>query len=406
MPDFIKNEMYNIKINEDIDIDELLNNALIKSKMDEIDEILKILFNKMMKDKEIYENYICYKTIKQNENCFDDIKYLNSFYKEYQENPDLFMDIISKMFYYNEYSNQLGLNWKFRLTLLPAPKYGTSIVSMLFKSNTFQSFVCLQRIASSFPFFFNENSQQIYDSVHPHFDHLSLIFQTNLNDESLLKIKTAYSALSFLSSILQSIFILDDFLNWLFSNILTFSNSQAICYNFLKTLENLLERNVKGEQFSNFYKNYIYSLAEMIYLSLFEFNRESILLIENYHTFEKPLYYVEDTLYLKSPKDPIIDSKYFEFFSKDVAKFIMNFNSYSDFWENIKDKCNSPSRDEANNIISKLIIIDKDLDNSDTFPYTPLDFSVKIYKYFFFTISNNIFCIFKTCKLCFNIRRL
>lgn len=300
MPDFIKNEMYNIKINEDIDIDELLNNALIKSKMDEIDEILKILFNKMMKDKEIYENYICYKTIKQNENCFDDIKYLNSFYKEYQENPDLFMDIISKIFYYNEYSNQLRLNWKFRLTLLPAPKYGTSIVSMLFKSNTFQSFVCLQRIASSFPFFFNENSQQIYDSVHPHFDHLSLIFETNLNDESLLKIKTAYSSLSFLSSILHSIFILDDFLNWLFSNILTFSNSQAICYiicfynvycasqkiqinaliqkyNFLKTLENLLERDVKGEQFSNFYKNYIYSLAEMIYLSLFEFNRESIL---------------------------------------------------------------------------------------------------------------------------------
>ena len=142
----------------------------------------------------------------------------------------------------------------------------------------------------------------------------------------------------------------------------------------------------------------------MIYLSLFKCNSKSILLIENYQNFEKPLYYVEDTLYRKSLKDPIIDSKYFEFFSKDVVRFMMNFNSNSDFWENIKDKYNSPSRSEADDILSKLYIIDKDID--DLFPYEPFDYSVKMYKYFFFAISNNIFYIFKRNYFAINIRRL
>ena len=130
-----------------------------------------------------------------------------------------------------DYENLLIPIKSFNLDDLTIPKSGIYVIDKLFKyaneeKATYQLFLCLKNLACSFPFLFKNYSKQIFDLVLPNFDYFYLAFDKNANERSRELAKTAYSSLSFLFSTLKLSNILDDFLDWMITNILTFTNSQ------------------------------------------------------------------------------------------------------------------------------------------------------------------------------------
>ena len=86
-----------INIEENDDIDDIIT-YLLMDKYGEDNQKFKALFNKMIKDKEIYHNFIVYSSFLSNSMDLQIHSYLKLFINEYEQNPDDFMNIVVFMF--------------------------------------------------------------------------------------------------------------------------------------------------------------------------------------------------------------------------------------------------------------------------------------------------------------------
>lgn len=138
-------------------------------------------------------------------------------------------------FYFNKDNMLLIKKPTFRLSSLPISDFGISIILRLYKEvdknvENFQAFVILKNIASSFPFLFLKNPQQVFDVVSPHLNNIKLLYEKRIDEKQMRMIKTSFSALTFLYSTLQNTKIFDLFIKFVFINISSFTNQQIMCF--------------------------------------------------------------------------------------------------------------------------------------------------------------------------------
>lgn len=171
-------------------------------------------------------------------------------------------------------------------------------------------------------------------------------------------IKTTLSAISFLFSSLAAPFALDNFFNWLFSNILTLTNEQVLCfmmilqnifadptlsilsfvycikYNFIEIISKLLERDIQTKSIRKFYRNQIYLFLEQFYDAINKFDAESAIQMEEYQKIEYPFDYIFDFISTSFPEFMKLDfdSKTSFSTSNIISPFINNIDDIQPYW--------------------------------------------------------------------------
>lgn len=232
MPISVKEALYGYIVSEQDTIDQLLEKILNDPNAEQKEKSFNLLFEKMIKDKDILNYYLVLMVNHFRDYNLNANKYLTLFLNEFEKYNEDFIKATNDAYYYNANENILIKKANFYFNSLPIPEYGLSIVSKLYKiienEKSYQAFLCLKNIASTFPFLFNKEPQKVFDLVLPIMDDYMQLFNSNPNDDEFQQIKYICSAFSFLLATLQSTIVLDCFIEWLFTNITSFSDPQVI----------------------------------------------------------------------------------------------------------------------------------------------------------------------------------
>ena len=332
---------------------------LLDTELDNVNQCLENIFDLLMTDYSIqkkYLIYLCEKMYFSQSLSPKDILALYSY--EYANYHYLFIKAIDSCYTLNITSNIFVRRFNRKVkTSFRVPKIGLLLITFLYdlvssNPSNYQAFFCLLNLSSAFPFLFNDNPEKLFNSVLPAFDYLSLYYTENkdtVNEETLNKIKASCSALIFLTSSLNSIIVLNSFINWIFSEIIYFTNSQVLAFvlilqslfeikkmkkvmisfaiknNFIDIMYKLLKRNV-DKKLETFFKNNIYLLIEIYYHQINKLKTVNIIYIDellktedplnkffqnSYSTF--PIYFIQ--LNLPPTKDQYLKDYFTKFFS-------------------------------------------------------------------------------------------
>lgn len=413
MSDKLRETIYGFVPNKDINVDDLITHILYSRHPEKKESLFKLLFDKMMDDKEILKSYLGYCVSKYRKSTFSIDHFLNAFSNEYEKYQDDFMTTVNEQFYYNKQNNILIRNPNYKLSSLPISEFGVSIITRLFdevekKSANFQAFVCLKSIASTFPFLFLKDPQRIFDIVLPYLNNITLVYEKHLSEELNNLLKTSFSAMIFLQSTLQATKILDMFIKWIFTNIKTFSHQQIFCfiivvlstfsehisftnipvwilkYNVFEGIGNLLEEINAKESFGFDFKESIYLFLKVCFNKLLKYRKSEIIQKEEFMKFEFPLNFayeslfstfawefkkIELFLYKKHPQ--------FDTFMDDIQKcrdYWLSFNTLSD------EKTEKIDQEKLGQFVSKLSK-DYPLIASYKLPRIPKPLTVKMVRY-------------------------
>lgn len=265
--------------------------------------LFKILFDFLMKDMLTSAYYItcCLEkyTVGMQLKPEIIIQNLSDLYDNYSE---VFADALQYFYAYSSLNNVFVK--RINIQPLPPPSPDFSFLVKLIEENSFQSFVCLQNIASSFPFYFEQNPMKVIDIVLPSLDYIPSIFNDEADKETIYNIKKGFAALAFLYSCLYSTNFIFVFVDYSFQNIGVMSNSQVYCLsfvlhslfrtervnkvvhamsmknNFLNIILILLYRNIEDKVFKKYYYNSLYDLLIEYYKLFFEIKHDDSLYID------------------------------------------------------------------------------------------------------------------------------
>lgn len=359
----IKNCLFNFIPNDENDeVDDLLSSILSDSNIEYDDTKMKSLIDLMLKDKEIFHAYVTYLLCSYEITAFSIEKILILHRKEFELDKDEFVNAINRVFYYNQTERNFIQKEGFFLSTLPVSAFGQSIIKKLFKlaeskAGNYEAFICLKHISSTFPFLFNNLFDKTIEVVCKEIKNLHLIFENNETETHLRTIKTSYAALSFFSSIFQSSYFLDQFIEWFLINALNLDDSQVlgfliilnwispnglscsvylypiIKFNALEIFGKLLDRNVEKGLFMNCYKSNIFDFVLKIYQKLKVSNIYEILQLEEFcKKIEKPLTYIYDYGFTGITCKYVPQYQKFNGVSDKFANFAENINRVRDFW--------------------------------------------------------------------------
>lgn len=238
IPPLIKYNLFNAMPNDaEISIDELLSYILSDPILEQNDQLLELLFNMMLKDRDILIGYLCNLAYKYGNRSFFVKVYLRLFRDEYLKFPNEFIEVTNMIFYCQRREKTLLRKIDFRITNLPSKdsELGKSVIMKLFnsikeKNGNFQAFLCLRSIAGSFPFLFENYPEEVFNIVLQPMNDFPLIFEKDLNEEQMILLKTAYSAIYFIILTFQSSILADKFVQLFFSRISTLNECQIFCY--------------------------------------------------------------------------------------------------------------------------------------------------------------------------------
>lgn len=222
----------NIPIDK-ISTDKLINEILTDQQQEKNSFYFDFLFKKLMKDKSIATNYY---TILFEKNCDNHEINLECLLRKYEnqyfENVSCFINAFINMFGFQAKSTAFIKKLDFKRVQCPSSNFAFSIISKLLKNGSYQAFICLLNISSSFPFLFANNHSKLFTKIISKLDSFSLLFEKSPICEDL---KVSLSVFYFLHSLLYSVDILDSFVPWVFTKILTFSPSQLISIVYILT---------------------------------------------------------------------------------------------------------------------------------------------------------------------------
>lgn len=277
-----------------IEINEIISAIMEYNQPEYLFEPFECLFKKLLRDPSIATNYFIFlfdKIVKSN--SISPSLLLQSFSNFYKSHKNEFIKAIKIVFTYDPTSNTFIRNPSF--VRPPPSKIGISLISDLIEKTKddrtkYQAFICLYNLASSFPFLFNKS---IFNIILPFLSYFSLLFTvndtSNEKEETIINIKTSIAAFLMIYKCLYSIELLNEFVPWLFENIITFDESQiiaftcilnslfetkkiqkvmlslAIKYDFLGISNKLLNKNV-NQNISLFYHYNIYLNIHDLYL--------------------------------------------------------------------------------------------------------------------------------------------
>ncbi|KAK8844404.1 hypothetical protein M9Y10_024262 [Tritrichomonas musculus] len=272
------------------DVWELISNILNDPKPELNKEIFLSLFKVLMEDEAIAMNYFATQFEKYTPH-YDMEPYIiiGKLSIWIQKKYDIFLKSLHRCFVFNPENNRFCK--KLNIEELPQSELGNSIISKLYEVNNYQSFVCLKNIASCFPFLFAGNTKHLFDCVLQAFEnHLSVIYESENEEEKMISTKTVTAALIFLHSTLYSTKVIQAFVSFVFENIGAFSDYQfcvishilkslfetsnvkyvtfslSLKYNFIENITHHLQRNhQKSSEFIYFYKISLYSLLNTYY---------------------------------------------------------------------------------------------------------------------------------------------
>ena len=295
---------------------------LFDTELDNVNQGLESIFDLLLTNASIqkqYLIYLCEKMYCSQSLSPKDILTLYSY--EYANYHDSFIKAIDSCYTLNIQSNIFVRRFNRKnKTSFRVPEIGFLLIAFLYdlvssNPSNYQVFFCLLNLSSAFPFLFNDNPEKLFNSVLPAFDYLSLYYTENkdsANEEILNKIKSSCSALIFLTSSLNSIAILNSFINWIFSEIVSFSNSQVLAFvfilqslfeikkmkkvmisfaiksNFIDIMYKLLKRNV-DKKLETVFKNNIYFLIEIYYNQINNLKKINIIYIDELLKIKDPL---------------------------------------------------------------------------------------------------------------------
>lgn len=235
-------------------------------------------------------------------------------------------------------------------------------------------------LANSFPVIFSQFTKKMFTIIYKSADYLSLIFEKKEDDENLPFIKTGYTALLFLLGALKSTLVIDDYFQWLFGRIETFTDIQVLCtfmilntinddirihylsqiyvskYSFFNTISKLLKRNVCEGYFMTCYKDNIYKYITDTYSLCLNYNMYIAAQIDELKKKEKPLNFAYNEIYYDTPR---FSTDYFiiEVNTSQLDRYIKNATKQRDFWisyDFISNRTTFPNDYAINYFLSKL----------------------------------------------------
>lgn len=224
IPIYVKEELFGYIISEQDSVDQLLEKMLNDRNVDLKDKSFLYLFEKMIENEDMKHSYLVYSVNRYRDYHLAIGDYLTVFLKEFLKFQDDFVKVTNEVYYFNRNEGILIKKPDFKFASIPIPEFGLTIVEKLYQSiqndkQVFQSFFILKTIASSFPFLFGKDPQKVFETVLPYLDDYFLLFNPHPNDEEFIKIKTVYTACSFLDTVLQSTIVLDQFFDWMFTKL-------------------------------------------------------------------------------------------------------------------------------------------------------------------------------------------
>ncbi|KAK8870838.1 hypothetical protein M9Y10_008736 [Tritrichomonas musculus] len=350
-----------------------------------------ILYKILMKDRSIsiYYYTILLEKICNETQCLNPSVIINSYSKQFERNPTSFINALNNAFYYHQENNCFVRRTEYLNASTPLSKYGVSVIKKLFKlaklkQDNYQPFVFLQNIAASFPFLLNEDINEVFEIILPSLNNFSLFFTIQKDSESKeieSKLKTCFSALSFLHSALHSVKIIDFFFPWFFDNIDNFTNAQilalsyVICslintngiqvivhsillkYDFQKVFVSLLKKNFEKELIFYYKSNWLKILIQ--FFSIFEYlekDKGNMIFNKGLQNEKNPFSIAFDNrstiypynlaplnIHRLNPRQEVEDSKY----------FFKKINETRDFWISYKPK--DIQKEVKDDVVEKLI---------------------------------------------------
>lgn len=346
-------------------IDELLYNILSTENLEIKDDPIQTLFENMLTEKSCLIRYleISFETLRDHlEINLED--FLKIYYKLYSVYKLDFIDAIGHLLVYVPSKKVFVKNFVYLDNCDHIFTKGDSIVSKLIEilknePENYNAFFCLKSIACTFPFLLDHesNPQEILQLILSALNNYSIIFDDQFDNDILKikKLKTAISAYSFLISSLHSTKIIDTFINFFFTEMETFTDSQLFCfisvlqsiletpiicltlmsyfikYKFFTKFSYLLDRNISNEKFNYHYIKNLYNLFTTYINNAYKFDLITTISIYSY--------YYADIFFQKKFKDlftifPSTIKSYQSLLTdnKDILDYIQNIEKLRSFW--------------------------------------------------------------------------
>ena len=179
---------------DQVSLDDLLS-VLISDPQPETDKLLyDIMFRKLTQDQSIATDYITTLFEKINDKIsFTETLLLTLYYKEYQTFGDTFIKSLNRSYTMPSGTTTFILKPECEFMTKPISELGLSLISKLYtivaeKTDNFQAFVWLRSLAAAFPFLFMDNTEQVFTSILPALDNISLIYTLPQMSEALVKL--------------------------------------------------------------------------------------------------------------------------------------------------------------------------------------------------------------------------
>ena len=411
-PEFVRYELFEFVPTEETEIETLISCILVDPCIEKNNQIFQLLFNKLIKDKEILQYYLEHLICLHSYNCNYTTTILKKLLVEYDNYQDFFIDVINQNFFFDKNINILFKRKNYIPHFSSVSGLGSLVLSKLFKEVeekplNYQVFVCLKNVASSFPFLFENDPQQVFNAVLHPLDYFSLIFEKDKVKTHFNLIKISISAISFLSSTLQSPFVFDNFFKWLFENISTFTNSQVFSfillllvfkdssisiiiqtwifkYDFIETVGKLLERDIKEGFFKSQYINTLCRFISETYIIMLKLSRYDIIQIDELMKFEYPLTYFYENISLSQPCTTNLFSINLKRISKEIGQFKSDIDCSKEFWlsfDFIHKRNKLPNPNQINYFIEKMKNDETRAKNIENLPKFQDAFTMKMIRY-------------------------
>lgn len=379
------NHVLNIIFDKDIqklNIDELLSCILNETSIKKTNLYIDMLLKEMMQDPYTrcgYLGYLIYINSGDYIHCSTLLHKLSEQYEKYKED---FVDAAQRQFYLHKEYNILYTKENYKLHHVSFPPIEDRIITEIFrkinsKPVNNQEFICLFNIARAFPFLFYHNPQQAFKSVLPAFDYISLIYSDLENSNRDTFIKNTISAMSFLFTIMQFPYILDNFLQWFLPNITIYSNSQIfgfilllsffaqgneskivlgyiLKYKFLEKIEIILKKEHQDSEFKRKFMLAINSFITNVFQIMMNTSKYEIIHIEELMKKDYPISYMNA---------PSLKYNNLHFFITIIKKYLTDNDQFLEFLGHRNEFCLSytcnksidlPSFDRIKDFVEKM----------------------------------------------------
>lgn len=396
------------------DINDLIQNILMTSQLENCKEPFHQLFKILMTENSIATDYITVLFEKFGKSQYVETElFLKHYYTEYKKYKESFIEAVLRCFYYHPLAEKFIRKAEYKAVTFPQSKLGLKIIDSLLdralkttKKGSFQAFFILKNIAASFPFIFIKNTQKTFQTILTSLNYFSFCYQDKDSKETAHKAKLALTALSFLYSLLFSTSILDTFVPWLFNNFDTFNESQFLSFSLIlislfqtdrvkyvilslsmkfdliKSLIKRLKMDINESELVGHYECIIYNLIIQYYTTLNNLSKNKIIYVDEIGKIKNPFTFVfnnNSTIFPYSLTPINIDSlktNFNQFYKKidEIETFHINYDfiySRSEYYEKYKEE----------ELVGEVVSLQNSFSDIDEVPSIPYYRLVNVIRY-------------------------